>query len=116
LMHAIARLTLNAVIPNIQTSWVKLGPQGAAACLKAGANDLGGILMNESISRAAGTEHGQEFPPSAMEALIRSLGRRPRQRDTLYRDVGAERIAASFGADVLQPLVQTAPRKQVAAE
>jgi hypothetical protein len=51
-----------------------------------------------------------------MEALIRSLGRKPRQRDTLYRDVGAERIAASFSADVLQPLVQTAPRKQVAAE
>lgn len=116
LMHAIARLTLNAVIPNIQTSWVKLGPQGAAACLKAGANDLGGILMNESISRAAGTEHGQEFPPSAMEALIRSLGRTPRQRDTLYRDVTADRIAASFEADALQPLVLTVPRKQVAAE
>ncbi len=116
LMHAIARLTLNAVIPNIQTSWVKLGPQGAAACLKAGANDLGGILMNESISRAAGTEHGQEFPPAAMEALIRSLGRTPRQRDTLYRDVAADRVAASFEADALQPLVMTAPVKRVAAE
>jgi len=116
LMHAIARLTLNAVIPNIQTSWVKLGPQGAAACLKAGANDLGGILMNESISRAAGTEHGQEFPPSAMEELIRSLGRKPRQRDTLYRDVKADRIDASFKADALQPLVMTAPVKRVAAE
>ena len=67
-------------ISNIQTSWVKMGPEGAAACLKAGANDLGGTLMNESISRAAGTEHGQEFPPEAMEALIRSIGRMPEQR------------------------------------
>ncbi|MGE0658489.1 MAG: 5-amino-6-(D-ribitylamino)uracil--L-tyrosine 4-hydroxyphenyl transferase CofH [Reyranellaceae bacterium] len=116
LMHAIARLTLNGVIPNIQTSWVKLGPHGAAACLKAGANDLGGILMNESISRAAGTEHGQEFPPSAMEALIRSLGRTPRQRDTLYRDVAADRVAASFAAGELQPLVMNAPVKRIAAE
>ena len=74
LMHAVARLALHPHITNIQTSWVKMGPQGAAACLNAGANDLGGTLMNESISRAAGTEHGQEFPPEAMEDLIRSLG------------------------------------------
>ncbi len=67
LMHAVARLALHPHITNIQTSWVKMGPQGAAACLEAGANDLGGTLMNESISRAAGTEHGQEFPPEAME-------------------------------------------------
>ena len=69
LMHAVARLALHPHITNIQTSWVKMGPRGAAACLEAGANDLGGTLMNESISRAAGTEHGQEFPPEAMEEL-----------------------------------------------
>ncbi len=81
LMHAVARLVLHPLITNIQTSWVKMGPEGAALCLNAGANDLGGTLMNESISRAAGTQHGQEFPPEAMEALIGSIGRVPRQRD-----------------------------------
>ena len=70
LMHAVSRLVLHPLIANIQTSWVKMGPEGAALCLNAGANDLGGTLMNESISRAAGTQHGQEFPPEAMEALI----------------------------------------------
>ena len=93
-----------------------MGPQGAAACLKAGANDLGGTLMNESISRAAGTEHGQEFPPEAMEDLIRSLGRKPEQRTTLYGPVPAERRAASLGAAALAPVVLTPPRKLVAAE
>ena len=58
--------------------------RGAAACLKAGANDLGGTLMNESITRAAGATHGQEMPPEAMEALIRGIGRMPWQRTTLY--------------------------------
>ena len=66
------------------------GPAGVAACLEAGANDLGGTLMNESITRAAGAEHGQEMPPEAMEALIRSLGRTPRQRTTLYADAPTE--------------------------
>ena len=75
LMHAVARLVLHPLIPNIQVSWVKLGPEAAAACLDAGANDLGGTLMNESISRAAGTEHGQELSPERMDALIASLGR-----------------------------------------
>ena len=62
-MHAVARLALHPVISNIQVSWVKMGAAGAGACLAAGANDLGGTLMNESISRAAGTQHGQEMPP-----------------------------------------------------
>ena len=75
-----------------------------------GANDLGGTLMNESISRAAGTQHGQEFPPDAMEALIRSIGREPQQRDTLYRPVPEERRAASFVAEELAPIVLTPPR------
>jgi FO synthase len=116
LMHAVARLVLNPLITNIQTSWVKMGPQGAAMCLNAGANDMGGTLMNESISRAAGTEHGQEFPPEAMEGLIGSLVRTPVQRDTLYRPVGNERRVVSFNAPELAPVVQTPPRKVVAAE
>jgi FO synthase len=116
LMHAVARLALHPHITNIQTSWVKMGPEGAAACLNAGANDLGGTLMNESISRAAGTEHGQEFPPEAMEDLIRSLGRTPEQRTTLYGPVAAERRQASMNAPALAPTVRTRPRRLVAAE
>jgi FO synthase len=116
LMHAVARLALHPLITNIQTSWVKMGPDGAALCLNAGANDLGGTLMNESISRAAGTQHGQEFPPQSMEALIRSIGRMPQQRDTLYRPVSADRRVASFNAGALAPVVQTKPRKVLAAE
>ena len=115
LMHAVARLTLHPQIVNIQTSWVKMGPAGAKACLEAGANDLGGTLMNESISRAAGTEHGQEFPPQSMEELIRSIGRVPVQRDTLYRPAPAERRAASFSAAPLAPIVQTPPQRRAAA-
>jgi len=115
LMHAVARLALHPLIPNIQTSWVKMGPAGAAICLDSGANDLGGTLMNESISRAAGTQHGQEFPPVAMEELIRSIGRTPQQRDTLYNPVPEERRAASFVAGELAPIVLTPPRKRVAA-
>ena len=98
LVHAVARLALHPWITNIQVSWVKLGAQGVAAALRAGVNDLGGTLMNESISRSAGAEHGQEFAPEAMEELIRSAGRIPRQRTTLYGDAPAERQLASFGA------------------
>ncbi|MDE2580234.1 MAG: 5-amino-6-(D-ribitylamino)uracil--L-tyrosine 4-hydroxyphenyl transferase CofH [Rhodospirillales bacterium] len=116
LMHAVSRLVLHPLITNIQASWVKMGPEGVAACLQAGANDLGGTLMNESISRAAGTEHGQEFPPEAMEALIRGIGRAPAQRSTLYGPIGNERRARSFGAPELAPVVQTPPRKVLAAE
>jgi len=111
LMHAVARLALHPLIPNIQTSWVKMGPEGAAACLRAGANDLGGTLMNESITRAAGAAHGQEMAPERMEALIRSLGREPRQRTTLYAEAPAARVAASFGAAALAGTINTpAPR------
>ncbi|MFZ5653645.1 MAG: 5-amino-6-(D-ribitylamino)uracil--L-tyrosine 4-hydroxyphenyl transferase CofH [Pseudomonadota bacterium] len=95
LMHAVARLALHPLIPNIQTSWVKLGVEGATACLEAGANDLGGTLMNESISRAAGARHGQEMTPARMEALIRGLGRVPRQRTTLYGAAPARLVAAA---------------------
>jgi FO synthase len=84
LMHAVARLVLHPLIPNIQASWVKLGPAGVRACLDAGVNDLGGTLMNETISRAAGASHGSEYPAAAMERLIGSAGRGARVRTTLY--------------------------------
>jgi FO synthase len=111
LMHAVARLALHPLIRNIQTSWVKMGPAGAAGCLEAGANDLGGTLMNESITRAAGAAHGQEMPPAAMEELIRSLGRAPWQRTTLYAPAPDERTAASFAAPPLSPPIDTPVRK-----
>jgi FO synthase len=111
LMHAVARLALHPWITNVQASWVKLGIEGAQAVLRAGANDLGGTLMNESISRAAGADHGQELPPEAMEEAIRAIGRTPRQRTTLYGDAPAERVAASFGAP---PLAE--PRNPPASE
>jgi FO synthase len=98
LLHAVARLALHPWITNIQASWVKLGVDGAQACLRAGANDLGGTLMNESISRAAGADHGQELPPERMEAAIRAIGRTPRQRTTLYGRVDPDRANRSFGA------------------
>ena len=101
LVHAVARLGLHPWIANVQASWVKLGPHGVAAVLRAGVNDLGGTLMNESISRAAGARHGQEMPPERMEELIRASGRVPRQRTTLYGDAPSERRRASFGAPPL---------------
>jgi FO synthase len=107
LMHAVARLALHPHVVNIQTSWVKMGPEGVKACLNAGANDLGGTLMNESITRAAGAVHGEELPPAEMEALIRSIGRAPAQRTTLYEDAGEERRAASFAAAPLAPPILT---------
>jgi FO synthase len=115
LIHAVARLALHPLIPNIQTSWVKMGPQGAAACLQAGANDLGGTLMNESITRAAGAMHGQEMPPEAMEQLIRSIGREPWQRTTLYHAAPAARVAASFGAPPLATPVDTPVQRHAAS-
>jgi FO synthase len=84
LMHAVARIVLGPVIRNIQVSWVKMGPDGAAAILGAGANDLGGVLMDESITRAAGGVNGQEFGVAQMRALAASIGRPARQRTTLY--------------------------------
>jgi FO synthase len=105
LMHAVGRLTLHPWITNIQASWVKLGVEGAQAVLNAGANDLGGTLMNESISRAAGASHGQEMPPEAMEAAIAAIGRPARQRTTLYGTPSPERQQASFGAaPIAEPL------------
>jgi len=96
LMHAVARLALNPFVLNVQTSWVKMGPEGVKVSLRAGANDLGGTLMDETITRSAGAVHGQEMTPEMMERIIREIGRVPRQRDTIYRDVPAERYRTSF--------------------
>ena len=111
LMHAVCRLVLHPHITNIQVSWTKMGLEGAKRCLEAGANDLGGTLMNESISRAAGAAHGQEMPPAAMEEAIRSLGRAPRQRTTLYEDATSERRLASLDARPLAEVVLTPATK-----
>jgi FO synthase len=107
LMHAVGRLVLHPLITNIQASWVKLGPDGITALLQAGVNDLGGTLMNESISRAAGTQHGQEFAPSQMERVTASLNRRVEQRNTLYQPVSRERYDASYSALPLAEMILT---------
>ena len=104
LMHAVARLVLNPWLTNIQVSWVKMGDAGVAACLAAGANDLGGTLMNETISHAAGTQHGQEMAPQAMDELIRACGRIPEQRTTLYGVPAAARVQGSYEAAALAAL------------
>ena len=83
-VHAMARLLLHGAIDHVQTSWVKLGEDGVAAMLAAGADDVGGTLMEETISRMAGSEHGSARTPAELEALIRSAGRRPAQRTTTY--------------------------------
>ena len=118
LVHAVARLALHPDVTNIQASWVKLGPDGVRQALAAGVNDLGGTLMNESISRSAGSEWGQELPPDGMEALIRSAGRFPRQRTTTYGTPSEEQVRKSFGAeplaDVVNPPVREAGLKRPA--
>lgn len=113
LMHAVARLALHTTIENIQTSWVKMGEEGSVACLNCGANDLGGTLMNETITRSAGANHGQEKAPQAMEQLISRMGRTPKQRSTNYGDVSRERMKSSFFADKLQEVINPpVPRKE----
>ena len=103
LMHAVARLALHPLIPNIQTSWVKMGVAGASVALRAGANDLGGTLMDESITRAAGAIHGQEMSPERMQVAIKAVGRQPRQRTTSYGEAGAGRVLACQCAPPLVP-------------
>ncbi|MFM8016170.1 MAG: 5-amino-6-(D-ribitylamino)uracil--L-tyrosine 4-hydroxyphenyl transferase CofH, partial [Actinomycetota bacterium] len=84
LVHAVARLAYRGVIDNIQASWVKIGVEGTRQLLQAGCNDVGGTLMNENISRAAGASHGQGMTPDDFTALVAPLGRPLRQRTTLY--------------------------------
>ncbi len=97
MMHAVARIALHGSVDPIQCSWVRLGLDGAAAALAAGANDLGGVLMNESISRAAGAEHGQEISVADLQAVAASAGRVLKRRSTLYKlldEVKAENAPA----------------------
>lgn len=102
LMHAVARLALHPLIRNIQTSWVKMGPAGAALCLQAGANDLGGTLMYESITRAAGGLNGQEMDGAGMNHIATGIGRPLWRRTTLYQRADAPRDTPS-AACPLQP-------------
>ena len=95
LMHAVARLVLHPLIPNIQASWVKLGGDGVVAALRAGVNDLGGTLMDESITRAAGGKNGQLCDPVRMTELAAQAGRPARQRTTLYAAVAQHELAAA---------------------
>ena len=111
LVHAVARLALYPHITNIQASWVKMGHQGVVAALNAGCNDLGGTLMNESITRAAGAAHGQETSPRQMIAMIESAGREPRQRSTVYDDVSPEVARRGLEAVELADVVNTPARK-----
>jgi len=112
LMHSVARLALNGSIDNIQVSWVKMGIDGVAAALSSGANDLGGTLMNESISRAAGSKHGQEMFPENMDSLIRCAGRLPRQRSTIYGHVDAKQTQRSYNAAPMLPMIQSKAGKR----
>ena len=96
---AMARLLLHPHITNIQTSWVKLGPEGAAEMLRSGANDLGGTLMEETISRMAGSSYGSYRSVAELKAIAESIGRPSRPRTTVYGEVPAERVAAAEAAD-----------------
>ena len=84
LAHAVGRIAFDGLIPNIQASWVKLGLDGGGRLLNAGCNDLGGTLMDENISRAAGANHGQLATPEEFQQIIRDAGRIPVQRTTTY--------------------------------
>lgn len=107
LMHAIARIVLHPVFVNIQASWVKMGPEGVRAALSAGANDVGGSLMNESITRAAGSTHGQEMTPRKLEEMIASAELDPWMRTTLYRPAPAERRLTAMDPPELTEMVLT---------
>ena len=107
LMHSVSRIVFNKHIPNIQTSWVKMGVDGIEECLNSGANDLGGTLMNESITRAAGAEHGQEFSAEQLNEFIKKLKRIPKQRSTLYGDVSEEARLRSINPLPLAPIKNT---------
>ena len=108
-MHAVPRLVLHPLIRNIQTSWVKMGAEGAAVCLDAGANDLGGTLMNESITRAAGGVHGQELNAVQLQALACRIGRPARQRSTLYGIPGEAAATWAMRATLAaEPVLATA--------
>ncbi|MBD5802693.1 Aminodeoxyfutalosine synthase [Azoarcus sp. Aa7] len=109
LMHAVARLALHPLIPNIQTSWVKMGAEGAALCLQAGANDLGGTLMYESITRAAGGANGQLMETDDLRAIAARCQRPLRQRTTLYEAIGQENDYGTETTKAFAPCTGTRP-------
>jgi len=109
-MYAVARIMLHGWIHNVQVSWVKEGPKLAQVGLMAGANDLGGTLINESISTAAGAQHGQLLPPATIRHLAREMGRLPAERSTDYRILRTFEDPAADPADPLQGLDDAAFR------
>ena len=106
LLHAVARIAYNKLIPNIQASWVKIGFEGVLQLLQAGVNDLGGTLIDENISRAAGAQHGQMVKKSDFEELVAPLGRKLVQRNTLYGTPNSEKILqVNRNGRVLLPVI-----------
>jgi FO synthase len=93
LMHAVGRIAYHGSVPNVQASWVKLGVRGAQQLLQAGVNDLGGTLMDENISRAAGAAHGQGITEEDFRAIVEPLGRRLVERTTLYRHLAEDPLS-----------------------
>lgn len=113
LMHAIPRIVFHGLIDNVQASWVKLGQAGVAACLNAGANDIGGSLMNESITRAAGAEHGQEWHPAQIEKFLTDLKKEPKMRTTRYTKAPEDRRKIAMRAGELATIeLNEASKKQ----
>jgi len=98
-VHALSRLLLHGAIDSIQCSWVKLGDEGCREVLAGGVNDIGGTLMEETISRMAGSQNGSYKTISQMAAMVGPLGRPMRQRTTLYENPSAERLAAAALSD-----------------
>ncbi|UWQ43575.1 5-amino-6-(D-ribitylamino)uracil--L-tyrosine 4-hydroxyphenyl transferase CofH (plasmid) [Leisingera aquaemixtae] len=102
LMHAVSRIMLHGWIDNIQVSWTKLGAARAQQMLSRGVNDLGGTLMNESISRSAGSDHGQEITARELAQIIRAAGRVPVRRNTIYE---VREVYEHYDPEVIAPLV-----------
>jgi FO synthase len=96
-MHAVARILLDGLVANVQVSWVKLGVEACKAILRAGANDFGGTLMEETISRMAGAEWGIEMTPAGFDDAIRAIGRTPVVRTTTYELVDSQRPNGQAG-------------------
>ena len=116
LMQAIGRIYLGDVFKNIQASWVKLGEEGVKLALKAGSNDLGGSLMNESITRSAGASHGEELRVQDLEGLIISQGRTPKARSTLYQnfpEAQLEKARHALGVQAIRLTSSNKPQEKV---
>ncbi|HEY5032095.1 MAG TPA: bifunctional FO biosynthesis protein CofGH, partial [Actinomycetes bacterium] len=98
-VHAMARLLLHGRIDHVQTSWVKLGTEGTQLMLNGGCDDLGGTLMEETISRMAGSQHGSQKTAAELEAVVRGIGRNPRERTTTYGDPGTRVTSSTLPLD-----------------